>query len=102
MYGVVYGITPSLVPFYEGTLNGERYLELLRIHITEWADELPLATRRDTWFQHDGAPPHKLREVSQLLTNTFGDQWMGQYGPTRWPPRSPDLTPLDFFLWGFL
>ena len=27
---------------------------------------------------------------------------MGQYGPTRWPPRSPDLTPLDFFLWGYL
>jgi len=19
-----------------------------------------------------------------------------------WPPRSPDLTPLDFFLWGYL
>ena len=20
----------------------------------------------------------------------------------RWPPRSPDLTPCDFFLWGFV
>jgi len=20
----------------------------------------------------------------------------------RWPPRSPDLTPYDFFLWGFV
>jgi hypothetical protein len=19
-----------------------------------------------------------------------------------WPPRSPDLTPLDFFLWGYM
>ena len=19
-----------------------------------------------------------------------------------WPPRSPDLTPMDFFLWGYL
>jgi len=23
-------------------------------------------------------------------------------GPTAWPPRSPDLTPLDFFTWGFI
>ena len=88
--------------FYQGTLNGGRYLELLRIHICAWADELPLATLRETWFQQDGAPPHKLREVTELLTATFGDQWMGQYGPTRWPPRSPDLSPLDFFLWGYL
>jgi len=21
---------------------------------------------------------------------------------TRWPPRSPNLTPCDFFLWGFV
>lgn len=23
-------------------------------------------------------------------------------GPTAWPPRSPDLTSMDFFLWGFV
>jgi hypothetical protein len=23
-------------------------------------------------------------------------------GPTAWPPRSPDLTPLDFFAWEFI
>ena len=23
-------------------------------------------------------------------------------GWLEWPPRSPDLTPLDFFLWGYL
>jgi hypothetical protein len=23
-------------------------------------------------------------------------------GPMEWPPRSPDLTPIDFFLWGFV
>ena len=22
--------------------------------------------------------------------------------PVEWPPRSPDLTPCDFFLWGYL
>jgi hypothetical protein len=22
--------------------------------------------------------------------------------PITWPPRSPDLAPLDFFLWGYM
>ena len=29
-------------------------------------------------------------------------RWIGRDGPTPWPPRSPDLTPLDFFLWGYV
>lgn len=28
--------------------------------------------------------------------------WIGRGGPVLWPPRSPDLTHLDFFLWGYL
>ena len=28
---------------------------------------------------------------------------MGRGSPTMpWPPRSPDITPCDFFLWGFM
>ena len=27
---------------------------------------------------------------------------MGRDGPIPWPPRSPDITPLDFFLWGYV
>ncbi|EFN85682.1 hypothetical protein EAI_02991, partial [Harpegnathos saltator] len=23
-------------------------------------------------------------------------------GPIEWPPRSPDMNPLDFFFWGYL
>jgi hypothetical protein len=23
-------------------------------------------------------------------------------GPIPWPPRSPDITPFDFFLWGYV
>jgi hypothetical protein len=28
--------------------------------------------------------------------------WIGRAGPIAWPPRSPDLTSLDCFLWGLL
>jgi hypothetical protein len=32
----------------------------------------------------------------------YPDRWIGRGGPTAWPPRSPDLDPLDFYLWGHL
>lgn len=33
---------------------------------------------------------------------TFPDWWIGRDGPINWPPRSPDISPLDFFLWGYV
>jgi len=36
------------------------------------------------------------------LDATFPNRWIGRDGPALWPPRSPDITPIDFFLWGYL
>jgi len=30
------------------------------------------------------------------------NRWLGRRGPVAWPPRSPDLTPLDYYLWGHM
>ena len=54
------------------------------------------------FFQQDGAPPHFAVDVRQYLDHQFPQRWIGRGGPIRWGPRSPDLTPLDFFLWGHL
>lgn len=35
-----------------------------------------------------------------MLNQTFNERWIGRFGPNPWPPRSPDLTPMDFFFWG--
>jgi len=40
--------------------------------------------------------------VRRFLDATFPNRWTGRDGPTPWPPRSPDITPLDFFLWGYV
>ncbi|GFW03946.1 uncharacterized protein TNCV_2050621 [Trichonephila clavipes] len=37
-----------------------------------------------------------------LLKNTFGDRLIAHFGSVNWPPRSCDLTPLDYFLWGYV
>ena len=37
-----------------------------------------------------------------FLDATFPNRWIGRESQTPWPPRSPDITPLDFFLWGYV
>jgi len=38
----------------------------------------------------------------QHLNDTFPDRWIGRGSTINWPPRSPDLTPLEFYLWGLM
>ncbi|GBN55525.1 hypothetical protein AVEN_59917-1, partial [Araneus ventricosus] len=56
----------------------------------------------NVWFQHDGAPAHKILSVKQYLVEEFGEQINAFGGFQEWPPRSSHLTPMDFFLWGYL
>ncbi|KOC61905.1 hypothetical protein WH47_05341 [Habropoda laboriosa] len=87
--------------FYNGILNEERYLEFLNTQFRDyWEDPLPLSITQDMYFQQDGAPPHNSRIVRNYLNDMFKNRWIGTYGPAIWPPGSPDLSPLDFFLWG--
>jgi len=53
-------------------------------------------------FQQFGAPPHWGSHVRRFLDATFPNRWIGRVGPTTWPPRSPDITPLDIFLWRYV
>jgi hypothetical protein len=45
---------------------------------------------------------HVSHAVIQHLNNTFPGRWIGRSGLINWPPRSPDLTPLDYGLWGWM
>ncbi|GFT75673.1 transposable element Tc3 transposase [Trichonephila clavipes] len=56
----------------------------------------------ELWFQQDGATCHTARATIDLLKDTFGDRLISCFGPVNWPPRSCDLTPLDYFLWGYV
>ncbi|GBM46517.1 hypothetical protein AVEN_215026-1 [Araneus ventricosus] len=88
--------------FYEGTLTEQRYLDFLQDAITDFVENLPLHQLRNVWFQHDGIPPHNISNVKQYLIETFQNQVIGYGGFVEWPPRSPDLSPSDFFLWGHI
>ena len=51
------------------------------------------------YFQQDGATAHRAKVVTSWLSDKFKDRLIDS---KLWPPRSPDLTPYDFWLWGYL
>lgn len=86
--------------FLPNRLNGEGFLDFLSNTLEDMLDDLPLAERRDMWLQLDGAPPHFHAGVRQWINEHFPNNWIGRGGVVNWPARSPDMIPLDFFLWG--
>ncbi|GBN00350.1 hypothetical protein AVEN_270120-1 [Araneus ventricosus] len=70
--------------------------------ITDFVENLSLHHLRNVWFQQHGAPPYKISNVKQYLMEAFQNQVIAYGGPIKWSPRSHDLTPLDFFLWGHI
>lgn len=87
--------------FFDETVNSERYLAMLTDKFWPQIDQKGLTD--DIIFMQDGAPPHWGLGVRGWLNEHLPGRWMGRGSPNLpWPPRSPDLTPCDFFLWGFI
>ena len=84
-------------PDYKRLLQ-ENYLNMLELYVAPQLEKFQL------WiiFQQGGAPSRWGSDVRLFLDATFPNRWIGRDGPTPWPPRSPDITPLDFFLWGYV
>ncbi|GFY35935.1 DUF4817 domain-containing protein [Trichonephila clavipes] len=81
------------------TVNGDRYRAMI---INFFIPELNNHDVQELWFQQDGATCHTARAPIDLLKDTFDDRLISRFGPVNWPPRSCDLTPLDYFLWGYV
>lgn len=86
--------------FLEGNLNSDRYINFIENELD--LEEVDLETRRNIWFQQDGAPAHTSRHSLDVLRNKFGLRIISNRTRHPWPARSPDLTPLDYFLWGYI
>ena len=82
-------------PFFfdELTVCQDNFLKMLKKNV------LPCLGSRQVnmILQLDGCPAHFGLRVREFLDTQFPGRWIGRVGPTQWPPRSPDLTPIDFF-----
>lgn len=81
------------------TVNSARYVQMLQ-HFLQ--PKLAALGNRNVWFQQDGATAHTARNSMAVLRELFPGRLVSLHGDIRWPARSPDLTPCDFFLWGHL
>ena len=79
------------------TVNSAHYRNMIE---TFFAPEIE--DRGDLWFQQDGATAHTAEVSMTVLRNLFPGRLISRFGDVPWPPRSPDLTAPDFFLWGYL
>jgi hypothetical protein len=62
--------------------------------------EVSLIICQGLHFIHDAAPAHFSLIALRYLNLKSPGRWIGRGGPVAWPPQSPGLNPLDFYLWG--
>ena len=80
--------------FFREIVKGENYLSMLQ-------SVLSRISKLGSIFMQDGAPANYYQPVINYLHVNFPNCWIGCRGNlSEWPPRSPDLTPCDVFLWG--
>ena len=80
-------------------VNSDRYVNMLEEFFLPRIDELDLG---DIWFQQDGATAHTSRASMAVLREHFPERLISIRGDLEWPARSPDLSPCNFYLWGYL
>ena len=78
-------------------LLGLSVVDLLEQYVFPQIETFKQETVSRVIFMQDGDPPHFSCFVTDILNERFPDAWIGRGGPIPWPPRSPDLSPLDFF-----
>lgn len=54
------------------------------------------------WYQRDSSPVYYGRPVIEWVSSHYLNRWIGRVGPIARPPWSPELHPLDLFLWDHL
>ena len=86
--------------FLTGGVTAASYIDMLRSQFIPELQRKGLLLQ--SHFQQDGAPAHTAITTRKFLTDTFQDRWVGKFGPTPWPARSPDLSSCDNALWGIL
>ena len=81
--------------FFSTTITAERYQDIIHQALSLFTeDEINFS-----FFQQDSATCHTANSTLRFLEDIFADRVITA---GLWPPRSPDLTPLDYFLWGHL
>ena len=81
------------------TVTAARYIGVLQKFWTTLCRQR--LDRNTQWFMQDGVSSHTAGISRDWLQNKFGERVISLRTNFEWTPHSPDLNPLDFFLWVF-
>ena len=84
------------------SLTGDIYANLLQDELPALLENVLLHTRRQMYYQQNGAPTHFNQVVRQYLNHEFPNRWIRHGGAENWPAWSPDLNPLDYHVWSYM
>ena len=77
-------------------VNTKAYLDVLKSVVIPWCNQV--AGGRPWLWQQDSVPAHKSKETKGWLQKECYD-----FVPfSHCPPFSPDLNPLDYFIWSYI
>ena len=85
------------VHWLTGSVNAAAYLQMLQTVV--WPAVRGSASKKQYWFQQDGASVHCTFDVIGFMKSKFGTRIISRKTEHHWPPYSPDLNPLDFSFW---
>ena len=77
-------------------VNTKVYLDMLKSVVIPWFNQV--AGGRPWVWQQDSALAHKSKETQAWLQNECYDFILFSH----WPPSSPDLNSLDYFVWSYV
>lgn len=96
VWAAICGEGKIVYDIYTGIQNAEKY-------VTRLKKVFPLMGLETYRFMQDGASIHTADLTLDYLNSNCKKGWIGLKSPwIEFPPYSPDLTPCDFFLWGYL
>ena len=78
-------------------VNGDRYWAMLNEFLFTKIEEEDIG---NIWFQQNGAMRHTAEATLDVLRPVFEDRINNRKADVVWSPRSCDLTPLIYYLWG--
>ena len=77
-------------------VNTKVYLDVLKSVVISWCNQV--AGGRPWVWQQDSAPAYKSKETQAWLQKECSDF----VSFSHWPPSSPDLNPLEYFVWSYV
>ena len=89
-------IMPSCIFKVSLKVNTKVYLDVLKSVVIPWSNQV--AGGKPWVWQQDSAPAHESKETQAWLQKECYN-----FVPfSHWPPSSPDLNPLDYFVWSYV